>query len=425
MKITSTDSTVTRTGSVVVLITLLIPLIIALVAFAVDYGVIVVARQELQNAADTAATATLSTLQSDSEMADLAASEAITGNNLLGSPIDFDMERAVHYGTWDQETQTFTEIPREGSVFATDVSGASIPSGANAVKIRLTRSRALGNGIQLFFAPVIGTNFADIEVEAIATGTPGCSGFFGIEFFDVSNNARTDSYNSDNGDYNSFSNRGENGDTCSNGAVTVRGGHVLGDAAGSSVFNDPGRGGTISGNETSRSSNRTFDPVDFSEANINDNDLIPDPPQFSFPPQFLDSNNDLIIGNGRNIVLESGVYRVRDLLVRGGSRLEISGEVTIFVERRLELNNGTDANPSRVPGDFQLFVGSGPVILGGGNDLHGVIYAPQADVTIDNGVDFFGSIIGKSLTVRGSANLHFDEALAEDEESGGAPRLVF
>ena len=439
MKITTTGSTVkNRAGSIVILVSLLIPLVIALVAFAVDYGVIIVARQELQNAADAAATATLQTLNSDHDSADLAAFETLTANLLLGSPIDFDMERDVHYGSWDADSQTFTPIQRAQSVSGpSDVSGASIPDGANAVRIRLTRSRALGNGIQLFFAPVIGTNFAEIEVEAIAAGTPGCSGFVGLDFVNAHNNIRTDSYNSELGDYDASSswiwdysdtsaNRGQNGDVCSNGPIDVKQGAIInGDASGTPVSVAPYGQGTVTGNVGTTSSPRTFDPVDFNEANINDNDTVPKPQKHSWPPYFITPDNDLIVSNGRDVTLDSGVYRFRNLRVGGGSTLTIDGEVTIYVERELRFDNGTTVNPGHIPADFKMLVGEGPVNIQGRNQLHGVIYAPNAAVSVGNDGQVFGSIIGKSLDLQGGAHLHFDESLADEEDTGGSPKLVY
>jgi len=285
MKSPITDPNVkTRRGSIVMLIALTLPLIIALVAFAVDYGIIVVAKQELQNASDAAATATLETLIAHPTSADDAAHTTITANRLLGSPITFDIAQDVHYGTWDEDTKSFEEIPRDGAVKgASDVSGRSVPDGANAVRIRLTRSVARGNAIQLFFAPVIGTDFAEVEAEAIAFSAPPCSGF----------------------------------------RVSVA------------------PGSTVSGQRGTRVSDQEFDPVDFNQANVNDNDRIPKPPKFSFPKTFLSSEGDLVVANGRNIHLASGVYRVRDLRVAGGSRLTIDGDVTIFVEREVSLDNGT------------------------------------------------------------------------------------
>ena len=118
-----------RQGSIVPLVAILLPLFIALIAFAVDYGVIVVSRHELQNAADNASIGTLQTLSSSSRGdADLAAFDILSSNLFHGRPVEFDMQQDVQYGTWDADSRTFTQVDRDGNVAATgDTSGDSIP----------------------------------------------------------------------------------------------------------------------------------------------------------------------------------------------------------------------------------------------------------------------------------------------------------
>ena len=436
MNNSQTNTSQPRTGTIVALVALLLPVFIAFIAFAVDYGVILVAKLELQNAADAAAVSTLQALQSSSkQFADQTAFETITHNQMLGAPIEFDMEQSVEYGNWDEDSMSFTPIPRQGSPSSsTDVSGDSIPAGASAVRIRLTRSNATNNAIPLFFAQVIGTSFAEIQVEAIASGTAGCSGFVGIESVTLLNNLITDAYNSDDGSYDPTAawdpdysdpnaNRFPEGDVCSNGHIHLASGaDVYGDAVGSPVTIAHGSGAMVSGNIGSPSSERAYDSVDFNEANINDNDTIERGPTWA--PPFLTPDGDLIVNNGRNITLESGKYRFRDMKLAGGSELKIEGDVEIYIEREMRFDNGTVANASGIPMNFSLLVGAGPVNIQGGHQLHSVIYAPDASVTIANGSGFFGSIVGKTLDVAGGAGLHYDLSLADEEESGGPAKLV-
>ena len=402
----------------------LLPMFIAMVALAVDYGVIVSARQQLQNAADAGALSALLTLQKDPDKADQSGYESINGNLLLGRAIELDVGLDIEYGTWDPDSSTFTVIPRKSNVASsTDVSGTTIPDGATAVRVTLTRSQARSNGVGLFFAPIFGTEFAQLDVVAIASGTAGCSGFVGLDSVDLRNNLETDSYNSDDGDYDRWgSNRYENGDVCSNGPITLASGaDVYGDAMGSSVTISQGSGATISGKQTSSPINRSYPSVDFTEASSNDNDTIEDPPHGD---DYVRPNGDLIVDQGRHLTLQAGTYRFRDMLLRGGGSLTINGEVKIYIEKEMRFDNGTIANPSEIPKNFQLLVGEGPVNIQGGHELHGVIYAPVSPVTIANGSGFFGSIIGKSLSVAGGAGLHFDESLADDAAAGASPELV-
>lgn len=405
----------------------LLPVFIAFIAFAVDYGAINVAMHELQNAADAGADGAVRVLIRDRINADLAAFEAVSGNRLFGKNITFDVRRDVHYGTWEEDTRTFTEIPREnytpGTGSPDDVSGATIPAGATAVRVRLVRSAEFDNALPLFFGPIIGVQFSEITAEAIAAATPGCSGFIGIDSVTLRNNMATDAYNSDNGSYGG-ANRTEDGDVCSNGPVSLASGaDVFGDAQGSPVTIAGGSGATISGTRTDSPAGLNFEPVDFSEANINDNDAIERGPTWA-PPFYNESTGDLIVDNGRNITLQAGTYIFRDLLLAGGSQLNVSGPVRIFIEREMRFDNGTVANLTEIPANLEINVGAGPVNIQGGHQLHAAIYAPDADVSIANGSGFFGAIIGQTLSVAGGGGLHFDQSLATDEAAGAAPALV-
>ena len=419
---------IARRGAIVHFVAILLPFFIAFIALAVDFGVVNVAKHELQNAADAGADAAIRLLTSDRPAADGAAFEAVTGNRLLGDNISFDVRRDVRYGNWDDDARTFTEIPRvgytSGSGAPDDISGTTIPAGANAVRVRLTRSARFGNPIPLFFAPVIGTRFAEIQATAIATSTPGCSGFVGLDSVRLRNNMTTDAYNSDDGSYGG-SNRKSEGDVCSNGPISLASGaDVFGDAQGAPVTISSGSGASISGTQSNSPAGLAFDPIDFAEANVNDNDTIERGPVWA-PPFYNSSTGDLVVNNGRHITLQAGTYRFRDLLLAGGSQLRTNGEVLIYIEREMRFDNGTVANLTQKPSNLQLFVGSGPVNIQGGHQLHASIYAPTADVSIANGSGFFGAIIGQTLSVAGGGGLHFDQSLASEEAAGSEPSLVY
>ena len=417
-----------RQGTVVPLIAVMLPLFIALIAFAVDYGVIVISRHELQNAADAASIATLQTLLANHDEADLAAYTTLTANLFHGKPIVFDMQLDVHYGTWDSETRQFTQIDRTQTVASTgDTSGSTIPSGASAVRVRLTRSVERGNGVKLFFAQLLGTTFVDINVEAVSASSGGCNGFVGLDSVRIHNRAKTDSYNSNEGDYGTGGVY-QNGDVCSNGEVLLdySSATINGDAEGNPVTIREYSQGTITGTQSTATGTRVEDAVDFSQTkNNNNNDNIPlRGPNDYRGTSYVDSNGDFILDGGQTLALSAGTYHFRDMTVEGGGKLETNGKVTIYIERELKYNNGTFNNLTAAPSNLNLLVGAGPVGFQGGTQLHAVLYAPQAAITIENNARFSGSIIGKSLVVGGGAELHLDESLATDAEGGGPPSLV-
>ena len=163
----------TRKGNVISFVAFAIPVFFVFIALAVDYGAISLGKHQLQNAADAGAIAAMETYSSERAHADRAAYEVINHNRLNGRAIDFKIEESVEYGSWDQDTQTFTPINRVGRPSKPDdVTGSSIPLGASAVRITLRRNRADGNGLNLFFAPIFGTDQANLVATAIASATP-------------------------------------------------------------------------------------------------------------------------------------------------------------------------------------------------------------------------------------------------------------
>ena len=220
-------------GAIVPLVAVLLPVFLALVALAVDIGVISIAKQQLQNAADAGAVAALIAYQRNPNNGDQAALETMNAQEFLGDNLDFDLVQSVSYGQFNADTNQFTEIPRG--------SDNTIPQGAQAVRVQLIRSPNNGNAVNLFFAPLIGVDRATIVAEAIAGGSTSCVGFIGIDSVNIGNNVRTDSYNSDLGPYDAWNNQNENGSVCSSGNVTLASGaNVFGNAAGSNVQISPG-----------------------------------------------------------------------------------------------------------------------------------------------------------------------------------------
>lgn len=410
-----------RHGAIIPFVAVLLPIFFIMVAFAIDFGVISVSKQQLQNAADAGALAALVAYQNNPSDGDQAAFETLTAHNFLGNDLEFDVFQSISYGQFNAETNQFIEIPREGGNSGTIADGETIPQGAQAVRVQLIRSAENGNAVNLFFAPFIGVERATVVAEAIAGGSTSCGGFIGIESATILNNITTDSYNSDLGPYDSSSNRNENGGICSSGDIFLASGaDVFGDAYGNVEIaqgSDAHVHGTINGPET-------FDLEPNPAPSSNDNDTIARGPVWA-PPFYDESTQDLVINNGRNLTLQAGTYHFRDLLLQGGSQLIIDGEVEIFIDREMRFDNGTVANLGQLPKDFILNVNQGPVNIQGGHNLHAVIYAPEADLFIQNDGGFFGALTAKTLELGGGAQLHYDESLRDDDGASGAPRLVF
>lgn len=139
-----------RRGVVIVLSALLIIVICAMTAMAVDVGFMMLVRTQLQVAADAGALAGGNALHMNRNQVTKIAKEYVKKHDAGGSRIK-GTETLVEFGIWDTETNTFETV---GSV-------------GNAIRVTVTRQQE-----GLFFARVMGTNSFTAEASAIAMANP-------------------------------------------------------------------------------------------------------------------------------------------------------------------------------------------------------------------------------------------------------------
>jgi Flp pilus assembly protein TadG len=138
-----------RRGSILMLTALCLTVIMAFMAFAIDYGYIVVADSDLQNSADAGALSGARALK-DGRNAAISAAKTWAGRNRAAGESVLVTDEDVEIGLWNSDTATFTVVPVKSS------------AAANAVRVTCRRT------LNLFFGPVIGTRSADLRVTAIA-----------------------------------------------------------------------------------------------------------------------------------------------------------------------------------------------------------------------------------------------------------------
>src|SRR5689334_19830166 len=130
--------------------------IICFVCLAVDYGRALVARSELQAAADASARYALSGLSRGTDEAQNRAVDAANDNTADGTSVQIQMSD-VEFGRWDKDAKAFTVL-----------SGAARDS-ANAVRVTAQRTAARGNPVNLSFASIVGRGSMDVQASAIAS----------------------------------------------------------------------------------------------------------------------------------------------------------------------------------------------------------------------------------------------------------------
>ncbi|NND97929.1 MAG: hypothetical protein HKN47_11435 [Pirellulaceae bacterium] len=163
----SSDS---RRGSVTVLASILMIVLLAMVAFAVDLGYIAMAKTEAQRTADAAAHAAAleysrsGDAESASGLAHELASNYSQSNLVLSDAADVEADADVVVGRYDFGGES-NELQFDN------------PESYNAVKVRIRRTNGQNGGVPLFFGNVLGHDRQDVITEATAALIRNVSGF--------------------------------------------------------------------------------------------------------------------------------------------------------------------------------------------------------------------------------------------------------
>ncbi|HUQ89533.1 MAG TPA: hypothetical protein VM096_18365, partial [Vicinamibacterales bacterium] len=247
------------------------------------------------------------------------------------------------------------------------------------------------------------------------------SGLIGLNSVTLgSTSAFADSFNSSLGGYAATaSNRAR---VLSNGTITLKGGKVYGNvlsANGSVVLET---GSAVSGDVTGLS---IVGPGLVGGARTTHGSALMTPAipaacgPYTNPSSSITGNYkyDPATGNlsvaGNAVVRLAGNYCFGSLTITGGAILQVeTGPVTIRLTGVLNAGGGSVANGSGRPSNLRIessYTGPGGVTLRGNNSAYLTIYAPGTDVNLQGGT-IFGAVVGKTLTVQGGTDVHYDNA---------------
>jgi hypothetical protein len=233
----------------------------------------------------------------------------------------------------------------------------------------------------------------------------------------------TDSFDSEKGAYHS-STATDRGSLCSDGPISIEGSvFVKGDARAGKGFKVTFEGNpTLTGSHGSRLKPLNFPTVDDSRArHSNDNSQIPMIQEGNSWRSPVDENGNLLLDGNKTIDLPPGIYHLNDVMLEGQAVLNITGPTTIYVTGDLRRAGGVQLNNhTRKAANLKIMMTGGTARVTSYDAFFGVIYAPNTDVTLDGNAEYFGTIVGKTLTVTGTAAGHYDESIALAEM--GMPR---
>jgi hypothetical protein len=113
-----------------------------------------------------------------------------------------------------------------------------------------------------------------------------------------------------------------------------------------------------------------------------------------------------------------------NLHVNAGDVWTADGPVTIYIGGQLEIDGGATvgnvADPTKM-----LFVLNQTAQIGslaGEAKFYGMLYGPDADVTIRGEAQIFGAIAAERVTIEGDTQLHYDVAVLNDTRVVGEYR---
>lgn len=392
---TSLNTRSARRGFAILWYSVVFLVLLGFVALAIDIGRVRLAKTELQTAADAAARAAAWHVRSDRDQARQVALNIAARNLCRGLAVALDPAQDIEFGQWDRATRTF--ILLQGGALAK----------ADSVRIHTRRLAVRANPIPLIFARVVGLDSVDVQATATGTltgGWPIRGGIVGIDWVDLKGNPIIDSFDSNLGPYDPL-HPGQQADVLSNGDLLGNGQPAIrGDAY-------PGPGHRVSANiDLSGATIELPEPLIFPSVDAGPYKLAND--NANLQP-FLDEQGNFTLGANETFHVPAGTYCVRDLTLLGSANLYLDGPVTFYVTGQVNLAGNVNTHDAR-PGDFAINVeGSGPVKLAGTSDLHASIYAPESDLTAAGTHDFFGAMVGKTLRVLGTGDLHEDHALVQ------------
>jgi Flp pilus assembly protein TadG len=395
-----------RQGAIAVLAAFCMALVLVFLAFSVDWGYLTVTESDLQNAADAGALSGARALPDGRSAAIAAAQDWAARNFAAGESVGTSVSEDIEIGLWETGTATFTILPDDAS------------ESPNAVRVTCRRTAARGNAVNLFFAPLIGTDSADVEASAIAIVLRNrCGVVVGLDTVDVGN-GHIDSYNSSAGTYFQQS-PGQNGHVCSDGAITLGPvGTIAGNAAPGAGFtvNEPDQ---VTGDTTPRSTPIKWNPIDQTGVSTdNENDTV--------SSGNLNNGRLRVVGN-QTLTLNPGTYYFPNgIEVLGTSTIVVTGATRIVMGGDSFIAGNGIVNAAQVPANLRIDIVNGAAEFTGNSAFHADVYGPTADVSVEGNAGFFGAIFGKTVRLNGNAaEVHGDEALQREYDETMRSKLVY
>lgn len=226
----------------------------------------------------------------------------------------------------------------------------------------------------------------------------------------------SDSYNSDSGTY-AITQNGLGGDIGTNGTMTLSGGATIG---GDATVSEGGTlaisgGSTVSGDTTTSGPSQTIAPIpemEFDSAQFYNNASTGITGN-NF--NYISFTDNLTIRKNGNVTLTSGVYFFDNITIEKGAQLILApdAEVVIYLTNSFTASQDSKINSLGIPSKLQIYSKGTTFTVSQSTEMYASVYAPNADIEINQNDMLYGSFIGKSVIMSQGACIHFDRSLLE------------
>ncbi len=148
------------------------------------------------------------------------------------------------------------------------------------------------------------------------------------------------------------------------------------------------------------------------------------------PPADIGYESIEVRGDSQVTLQGPGTLVVNDFTLRDGATLLIEndgGSVNVYVLNSVDFRSGsridvTSQDPSKL--SIQVAGPDRSVTLAGQSLFHGMVYAPESEVSIGDAFEIFGSLAAGRLVLAPGARLHFDSGTLGDSGAVPLPKLV-
>jgi hypothetical protein len=380
-----------RSGLSVIYVGIIFLALIGFAGLAVDVGRMRLAREMLQTSADSGACAGAANLPVGTQNAIDKAVEFGQKNPFVdnASLCQIDPSQDVIIGLWDPVARKFHTLP-----YTDSLGYVHVLREANACSVTAKALNSRGNSVSLYFAPIYGMFTSEVPgmlATAYVTGGQRKFGIVGLDYIKVKGNF-SDFDSALPPDYA----RRYNGSIASNGNIDLGNGDVYGDVR-------PGVNGDITQGPTSQITG-WMAPLD---------------QPLSFPPATVPSDaQPLSVQKNQPVTLDGtgSPSNPKNYVISGNwatnATVTVNGYVAVYVTGSIDLTGSAIVGNTDQPMKLRIYdTGTKSVSVGGSSKQYMELYAPQSPITVNGTPGFYGSMIGKSIDLIGTSEIHYDESM--------------